>query len=170
MKQLLKLIVLILLLQPLYANSYSPQILSKITERAGSGLQFKKETPKKINLKQCLLIKTLAERKFRRQINNDKQRKSVKLFGTLSLLLGILGIISWVIGAAVAVGAPILLAFLLFFPLALIFGITSLLKRKQLADKKQTNKIPAILGVIIGGAGVLIFLIGIIIFLSTPIF
>lgn len=169
MKKLLQLIVLIMLLQPLHANSYSPQIEANIYETAGSYLKLKKAKPAKISLKQRLLIK-FAERKLRRQINEDKQRKTAKLFGTLSLLLGIVGIVSWIIGAAAVLNTPILLAFLLFFPLALIFGITSLLKRKRLSDKKQISKIPAILGIIIGGAGVLAFIVGIIIFLSTPFF
>lgn len=167
MKKLLSLFVLILFLQPLFGSSSFANKVSD--EKDNTYLQQIKTESGKFNLKQRLLSK-FAVWKHRRQTNEDNQRKTTKLFGTLSLIMGLLGIVSWIIGAVAIITFPILLSFLLLFPLALIFGITSLRKRKRLSDKKQISKIPAILGIIIGGLGVITFIVGIIIFLSTPIF
>lgn len=171
MKKLLKLVMAVLLLQPIYANSYSPQIETCISEIADFPFHIKKEKSKKISLKQRLLLKFI-ERKLQQQPNVDKQKKTVKLLGNLSLLSAIIGVVLWALLFFVTWATADFLVVIIFllFPLAVILGITSLLKRKQLADKKGVSKMPALLGLIIGGAGVLLILIGIIAFFTSAIF
>jgi Flp pilus assembly protein TadB len=168
MRKLLKMVLAVLLLQPIYANSYSPQIETNISEIADFPFHIKKEKSKKISLKQRLLLK-FAERKLLKQTNVDKQKKTVKLLGNLSLLSAIIGVVLWALLFIVTWATAHVLAVIivLLFPLALILGITSLLKRKQLTDKKGVSKMPALLGLIIGGAGVLLILIGIVSFLTS---
>jgi hypothetical protein len=166
MKKLLNLLVLTLLLQPLFANS---SLATKESEAKGNTyFQLIKTKSEKINLKERLLIK-FAERKVRKQINEDEQTKNIKLLGIFSLWSGLLGVISWLaaIGTSWAATQFLLVMILVLFPLALILGLISLIKRKKLSDKKAVSKIPALLGAIIGSAGVLLILIGLIIVVTS---
>lgn len=167
--KLLTFLVITLLFQPSFANS---SFTSTKSETNGNAyLPHPKVKTEKLSLKQRLLLK-FAERKLQKQANEDKQKKTVKLLGSLSLLSAIVGIISWALLFIVSWASTQFLVIMIFllFPLAVILGITSLLKRKKLANKKEVSKIPALLGVILGGAGVLLILIGIIAFLSSFVF
>ena len=166
MKKLLSLLVLILLLQPLFANSSFANKESETKDK--TYFQQLKESSKKISLKQRLLIK-YAERKSQRQTIEDEQKKNVNLLGIFSLWSGLLGVFSWLVAIGTSWPATqfLLIMILLLFPLALILGMISMIKRKQLHDKKGVSKIPALLGAILGGAGVLLILIGLIIVVTS---
>ena len=169
MKKLLTVLLLTLLFQPLFANSSFITTVSETNKKANL-LQLKTK-PDKLSLKQRLLLK-FAERKLQKHANEDKQKKTVQLLGILSLLSAVAGIISWALLFIVSWATTQFLVVLIFllFPLALVLGIVSLLKRKKLANKKEVSKIPALAGVILGGAGVLLILIGIIAFLTSLAF
>lgn len=166
MRKLLNLLELILLLQPLFANS---SFANKESEAKGNTyFQQIKTKSEKISLKQRLLIK-FSERKFSKQKIEDEQKKNINLLGIFSLWSGLLGVISWLvaIGTSWAATQFLLIMILLLFPLALILGLISLTKRKKLSDKKGASKIPALIGTILGGVGVLLILIGFIIVVTS---
>jgi hypothetical protein len=101
-----------------------------------------------------------------RTVSEEKQKKNVKLLGYLSLGASILAPVLSISLFAVTSYAVVEVLFvfaLLLIPTAIILGIISLTKRKKLADKTGTSKLPALIGIILGS----LFIAGLVISLLT---
>ncbi len=121
---------------------------------------------KRMTLKERLLLKWYMK-KMNRTVSEEKQKKTVKLLGYLSsglsilspiLLVSLFAITSYGVVQVLAVFAILLL------PVSIILGIISLRKRKKLADKTGTSAVPALIGIILSSAFLLLILIALISF------
>jgi len=124
-----------------------------------------KTVQKKAPLKERLLLKWY-KKKMNRIVSEEKQKKNVKLLGFLSLGASILAPVLSISLFAVTSYAVVEVLFvfaLLLIPTAIILGVISLTKRKKLADKTGTSKLPALIGIILGS----LFIIGLLISLLT---
>jgi len=121
---------------------------------------------KRMTLKERILLKWYKI-KMNRTVSEEKQKKNVKLLGYLSsglfilspiLLVSLFAITSYGVVQVLAVFA------LLLLPVSIILGIISLRKRKKLADKTGTSAVPALIGIILSSAFLLLILIALISF------
>jgi len=121
---------------------------------------------KKLPLKERLLLK-LYQKKIQRHVSEEKKKRTVNLLGYLSIGASILSPLTFILLFAITsygvVEALSVFAFLLL-PLAIILGIISLHKRKKLADKTGTSKVPALIGILLSSILLLLYLVAIISF------
>jgi len=121
---------------------------------------------KRMALKERLLMKWY-KKKMNRTVSEEKQKKNVKTLSLLSILAALLGSFTAIL-AFTSASLGIFLAISITFCLtAIILGFIALKRRKKLTDKTGTSKIPALIGIVLGGLAILIpliFIIGISLF------
>lgn len=156
-------------LQISFAKSIFPSVtLSQFSLIVQSHIKVAAENTvqKRMTLKERILLKWF-KKKMNRTVSEEKQKKNVKLLGYLSsglfilspiLLVSLFAITSYGVVQVLAVFA------LLLLPVSIILGIISLRKRKKLADKTGTSAVPALIGIILSSAFLLLILIALISF------
>lgn len=156
-------------LQISFAKSIFPSVtLSQFSLIVQSHIKVAAENTvqKRMTLKERILLKWF-KKKMNRTVSEEKQKKNVKLLGYLSSGLSILSPILLVsLFAITSYGVVQVLAVfaLLLLPVSIILGIISLRKRKKLADKTGTSAVPALIGIILSSAFLLLILIALISF------
>lgn len=167
MKNSLSLVFFLIILEPTFANSIFPSVtISQFSLIIQPQIKvvLKNTVQKKATLKERLLLKWY-KKKSHQVITEETKKKNVKLLGFLSLATGAAAILLLVFAGLIYSDVVLgIFAFLMlcFIPTALILGILSLTKRKKLADKKGTSAIPAIIGIILGSALLISFIIALI--------
>jgi hypothetical protein len=103
---------------------------------------------KKLTLKERILLKWY-KKKISRSVSEEKEKKTIKILGNLSLGAAILAPILFLVSYAISAFSLWVLSFI-FVPAAIILGLIALSKRKKLADNTDVNRTPALIGLIIG--------------------
>lgn len=171
MKKVLSLLTFLIILQSTFAKSIFPSAtLSKFSLIVQPQIKAvpEKTVQKRMPLKERLLLKWY-KKKMNRTVSEEKQKKNVKLLGYLSTGLAILSPVLLVsLFAITSYGVVQVLAVfaILMLPASIILGIISLRKRKKLADKTGISAVPALIGIMLSSALLLLFLIALISFSS----
>ncbi|MEQ1798060.1 MAG: hypothetical protein ABL872_08915 [Lacibacter sp.] len=152
------------LLQSTFAESIFPSApLSKFSLIVQPQIKVVPENTvhKRMTLKERLLMKWY-KKKMNRTVSEEKQKKNIKTLGLLSILVALIGPFAALLAFTSASPGIFFAAGIAFCLTAIILGFISLKRRKKLTDKTGTSKVPALIGIILGGLAILIPLIFII--------
>lgn len=159
MKQLFIFVLCFLFLQR--SNSHPYQVsFTSLTYISYSYLPVSEPiVNKKPSFKEKLLVRLY---KLKTHQQPGKEQKAANLTGYLSLIASIASPLLLILNfgiASIGLIQVISIFALLLLPTSIILGIISLRKRKKLADKSGTSSIPALIGIGISSALLLLFLI-----------